>query len=127
MIANTVFEFGSIDEHSSAETYVARVPPGLTSTYSLLSALRDSLRFPDYFGLNWNALSDCLRDFHWLSQRAIVLVHDDLPGIPESDLALYLDVLAEAVRSWRPEEGHSLRVLFPTQARAHVLRAARPQ
>jgi hypothetical protein len=35
----------------------------------LLRQLFIKLRFPDYFGFNWDALYDCLRDFDWLEQE----------------------------------------------------------
>lgn len=124
MAINTVFEFGDLRESSSAQVHVARIPAGLTDTHGLMVALRNGLGLPSYFGFNWNALSDCLRDLHWLEQRTVVLAHEDLPRLPAPDLAVYLNVLDEAVKSWAPEEDHSLRVLFPADASADVLRAA---
>ena len=108
------------------EGYVAEVPAGLTSSEELLEALYRALELPGYFGFNWNALSDCLRDFHWLPQRCIVLWHAGLPAIPSAELRIYLDVLAEAVASWRPEEEHALRVIFPLAARSEVFRVWSP-
>jgi len=102
--------------------YVAEVPVGLTSAEALLQALYDGLQLPGYFGFNWNALSDCLRDLHWLQQDAIVLRHVDLPALPAAQLRIYLEILVEAVRSWRPGEEHSLRVEFPTSVRESVMR-----
>jgi hypothetical protein len=117
-----LFEF--IDEGwtPSGDEYAAEVPVGVRSAEALLQALYDALHLPGYFGFNWNALSDCLRDFHWLQQRAIVLRHRDVPALPAAELRTYLEVLAEAVGSWQPGEEHSLRVVFPSKVRAEVLR-----
>jgi hypothetical protein len=72
----------------------------------------DALCFPTYFGENWNALFDCLRDFHWVDKRRIVLVHDDVPDIPADDLRVYLEILRDAVTDWRAGEPHELVVVF---------------
>jgi RNAse (barnase) inhibitor barstar len=46
--------------------------PGAT-TASLLQAVSAALRFPDYFGENWDALDDCLKDMAWLPAAGCVL------------------------------------------------------
>lgn len=38
----------------------------------LFNQLKTMLKFPDYFGGNWNALNDCLGDFNWVSQKNII-------------------------------------------------------
>ena len=109
------------DAHTpNAQAYVAEIPSGITDALVLLAELRDRLALPGYFGMNWNALSDCLRDLHWLQQPQVVLCHADLPGLPEADLRNYLEVLAEAVQSWQPNEPHSLQVIFPQAAREQI-------
>lgn len=35
---------------------------GVTTETELFSRMSKALAFPSYFGMNWNALSDCLRD-----------------------------------------------------------------
>jgi len=35
----------------------------------LFIELSSKLQFPDYFGYNWNAVYDCLRDLHWIEQK----------------------------------------------------------
>jgi hypothetical protein len=97
--------------------YVASLPTGIASSSALLDALYVALQLPGYFGFNWDALSDCLRDLHWMKQRMVVLRHGDLPALPESELRIYLDVLSEAVTSWGAEEEHSLVVSFPGDVR----------
>jgi hypothetical protein len=104
---------------------VAVVPRGLKSSRALLEALAESLEFPDYFGFNWNALSDCLRDFHWREPGREVIVHADLPALPPAELEDYLSVLSEAQASWRPDEPHALRVVFPAGLKDEVERLLR--
>ena len=72
--------------------------------------------FPDYFGLNWDALSECLRDFHWITEKGIVLVHDELPAIDEASLQTYLNIIIDAVNDWKEGEEHYLEIVFPKNA-----------
>ncbi|WP_204292761.1 barstar family protein [Micromonospora gifhornensis] len=39
----------------------------------------DALLFPSYFGWNWNALSDRLRDLHWLPADGYLVIVDNAP------------------------------------------------
>ncbi|MFV2020540.1 barstar family protein [Micromonospora sp. LOL_023] len=71
----------------------------------------DSFFFPSYFGWNWDALSDCLRDLHWLPADGYLVIVDNAPQLlPDSapDQRTLFRVLAHAVRHWsgaggRPE------------------------
>jgi RNAse (barnase) inhibitor barstar len=105
------------------DAYVAHVPANIANKEELMRSLYESLQLPGYFGFNWDALSDCLRDFHWLEPRTVALVHADLPQLPPSERRTYLEVLAEAVDSWKPGEEHSFRVVFPRAAEAEVIAA----
>lgn len=87
----------------------------------LLIQLSEKLKFPDYFGFNWDALDECLRDFHWIKEGKIVLVHDDLPTLSEREWRIYLDVLISSVQDWKEGEEHSFEVVFPESARDQVL------
>lgn len=93
---------------------------GIVGKHELLSTLCIALRFPDYFGYNWDALDECLRDLEWIEQRRIVIVHDDLPQLTEKDLSTYLNVLIDAIRGWNAHERHSLEVIFPESSRGIV-------
>ncbi|MBI3327336.1 MAG: barstar family protein [Nitrospinae bacterium] len=39
----------------------------------LFSTVAAELRFPNYFGNNWDALDECLRDMDWLPSKGYVL------------------------------------------------------
>lgn len=93
---------------------------GLNSEDELFKQLCVKLELPDYFGYNWDAVSDCLRDFHWIEQQKIILVHDDFPLLKEHELSTYLQVLFEAVQDWKDGEEHSLEVVFSESVRSVV-------
>ncbi|MBM3667088.1 MAG: barstar family protein [Actinobacteria bacterium] len=67
------------------------------SKQELMAALSEALEFPDYFGGNWDALDECLRDLgSWHEQRghAVVIEHGEELWRREPELAGML------VRSW---------------------------
>ncbi|MGW7522943.1 barstar family protein [Streptomyces sp. NPDC054783] len=68
----------------------------------------EALRLPDYFGWNWNALLDCLRDLHWLNAVHFFLIIDDADAVLSEDpeeRKILMRTLKNAVRFWagRPE------------------------
>ena len=77
---------------------IVRIPRGLRSKQKLLGVYADRLEFPGYFGWNWDALEECLRDLSWLPPgQAIVVVQEDLPFGDGENRQTYLDILL----SWR--------------------------
>lgn len=119
VVASEAFIFEDVPE-AGPDVYVAALPTGIASSSALLDALYVALQLPGYFGFNWDALSDCLRDLHWINKRMVVLRHGDLPAFPESELRIYLDVLSEAVTSWGAADEHSLVVSFPGDVRCNL-------
>jgi RNAse (barnase) inhibitor barstar len=93
-------------------SHVATQPLGLRSTDALFDALTRELKLPWYFGRNWDALDEVLRDFSWIPERRVTLVHLDVPGIPAVDLRTYLDVLVSARRHWMRDSAHEFAPLF---------------
>jgi len=91
---------------------LVRVDPSINDTEELLRSLYCLLWFPGYFGFNWNSLYDFLRDLDWISERKVLIVHESLPGIPDSDLRIYLDVLKDCILDWINDEKHQLEVVF---------------
>lgn len=132
----TPFEYiASVDFDARAEKFLLVVPAGLQSKQELLTALAIAGKFPEYFGGNWDALLDCLRDFGWVLERQIVIVHSDVPlHANPVDCRIYLETLREAANDWTHTVGrskvttdasaspdHELRVLFPCSERRTVI------
>ncbi len=90
---------------STGATFVGRLDGAqMADADGVFEQFWDRFKFPDYFGWNWHALSDCLRDLHWTrADRYLVVIENSsslLSGVPE-DLAGFLSVLKEVVEHWR--------------------------
>jgi len=114
------FRFGVSDPGERA-VLVARLPKGVRTKHELLEQLSEALRLPDYFGHNWDALEECIRDFSWLEPGTVQLIHLDLP-LPDNPAALetYLSILSGAVASFSGREDRALLVFFPREAELRV-------
>ncbi|MHA7678622.1 barstar family protein [Cupriavidus sp. PET2-C1] len=113
------------DGYRRKDAFVAVLPSAIGTNSALLDALASLLEFPAYFGFNWNALFDCLRDFSWMNEHDIVLVHLELPMLPQSELKIYLRLLRDSVQDWGPEEVHRFDVVFAESAKETVERLLR--
>lgn len=110
----------SLSQFSQSDELIARVPVGIATRDQLFDVLSQQLSFPSYFGRNWDALSDCLRDFSWISRRRVIIAHEAVPDLDAGTLGQYLDVLAECASDWGPDEEHELLVVFPKRAQADI-------
>lgn len=102
--------------YHAEDALVARIPAKARGKEKLLGVLAAKLRFPSYFGHNWDALDECLRDLSWLAdQRRVVIVHEALPLSPAGDaFAIYRSILADAVNVHRDRgTPPRLEVVFP--------------
>jgi hypothetical protein len=97
--------------------FIAKLPSGLSDRESLFAALSRELQFPSYFGKNWDAVSDCLRDLSWIKPHRAILLHEDLPPLEAKQVVTYLDVLTECVQTWKARKNHELVVVFPREVR----------
>ena len=118
-MTGAVFRFTSTPP---SDGFVARIPTGVSSKRELMRVLARELQLPEYFGHNWDALDECLRDFSWISSLRVVIVHNDLPNLPSQDRHEYLDILRRAVLA-SPE--HEVVVVFPKSTRKVVSEALR--
>jgi RNAse (barnase) inhibitor barstar len=128
---------GDASKVATEHDFRLKVPKGIESKTDLFSHYAKEGDFPSYFGSNWDALLDCLRDFSWTDRRRIVIIHDDLPLLNnERELCVYLEILETAVNDWKevregafaeppknmPYLEHELLVVFPSAVEATIAR-----
>lgn len=76
---------------------------GCRGKADLLVRIATAMRFPAWFGHNWDALADCLADLSWLRSPACVVELHHLGELrdasPEAADVL-LDILADTTAFW---------------------------
>ena len=82
-----------------------------------LRAIAQALRFPDWFGGNWDALEDCLGDLSWRPGNGHVLVFRNWQELTSDDLGVLIDVLRSSAEFWQGRGKPFFAVLVDPQAR----------
>ena len=69
----------------------------------LFAEFAQVLKFPDYFGHNWDALEECLADLEWLPAKGYILMITEayhvLPDDAE-EFETFLEILRDAGEAW---------------------------
>jgi hypothetical protein len=73
-----------------------------------IEAIARALRFPDWFGGNWDGLEDCLIDLSWRKPPHRLVLQGFRTG---DELGILIDVLASAAQFW-DEQGESFVAVF---------------
>lgn len=80
---------------------------GCNDKAEVLDRFAQALRFPDWFGDNWDALADCLGDLSWWPADGYLLLLDHAGAWRAADgdaFATLLDILNEAARQWSAQQ-----------------------
>lgn len=116
------FFFGPPGTLPGDTAFVADLTASIRSKQKLLRTLADELRLPDYFGHNWDALEECLRDLSWLPEGNVQIRHRDIPLSPGSqDQRSYLHVLQSVAAFWAKSGSRLLVCQFPAEVQGEVL------
>ena len=107
--------------HETGNARAAKIPASVRSKQKLLRILAGQLQFPAYFGNNWDALEECLRDLSWLAAGNIEICHLDLPLSPGGqDQRTYLQILQSAAAFWTKNGERRFEAVFPTAVQAEL-------
>jgi RNAse (barnase) inhibitor barstar len=80
----------------------------------LLNHVATALRFPGYFGENWDALEECLTDMEWVDAPGYMIYFDHIDGLLTAhpdQFETFVEICRDAVRSWK-EDGTPMVVLL---------------
>ena len=71
---------------------------------SFLSKIATVMKFPDYFGHNWDALDECITDLDWCPAERYVLIYDQseiFSKAAPTEWETAYDILRSAVAYWQ--------------------------
>lgn len=92
---------------------------GCESGGTALAQIAEALRFPDWFGGNWDALADCVNDLSWWPSEGYVLVLEHASDWRAHDRESFdtaLEIFGEASVRWA-EDRVPFWTFFPVPAR----------
>jgi hypothetical protein len=101
-----------MDAVRGSELFVAKIRFGPKER--LLKNIAAALKFPDWFGANWDALEDCLSDLSWQGAGGHVLVFESAE--PGDELGVLVDVLRSSAEWWA-SRGRPFFAVFVDPAR----------
>lgn len=110
---------GDLYNYTPQNAFIAYISKA-NGKQQLLEELNVKLQFPLYFGFNWDALFDCLRDFNWISQETIAIVHNDVPVLTRVEFEIYLNILIESSKDWHEGDEHRLEIYFAEKDRKEI-------
>jgi len=97
---------------STGKFCIVGVDKTITTKQELLSLFRICLRFPDYFGHNWDAFQECIHDLSWMVERDILILHEEFPKISQKDFNIYCEIIKDASDFWKKDGRKNLSVVF---------------
>lgn len=76
----------------------------IRDTQSFLQKVAEVMRFPDYFGYNWDALDECITDLDWCPAARYILIYDYPEAFSKAEpeqWKIAYDILRSAVEYWQ--------------------------
>lgn len=83
---------------------------GVAGKEALLDRIAGALRFPAWFGRNWDALEDCLADLSWIDACGHVLLVEGASATVER--GILIDILRSAAAFWAERKRPFFAVLL---------------
>ncbi|GAA5180471.1 barstar family protein [Niveibacterium umoris] len=80
--------------------------PRDVSPPTIFEGFASAMRFPEWFGNNWDALADCLSDLSWLDEEGyLIILRGCGRAFPkhEGNWAMLMDILKESAAFWQRE------------------------
>lgn len=112
--------YKKIEDIDKKNAFIAIIESEVYNKAEILNILSDSLKFPSYFGFNWDAFDECIGDFHWIREYKILIIHSDIPKLEENDLLTYIYLLDYAIQDWIDDGNHKLEVYFPIENKFEI-------
>ncbi|MBQ7941480.1 MAG: barstar family protein [Muribaculaceae bacterium] len=106
--------FQDICYHHKEYRYIANIK-SIKNKTELFEELSTKLHLPSYFGHNWDALNELFNDFHWIDEKEIIIIHEDVSSMNQNDLEIYIKIISNSLISWQQDTKHIIKYIFKTK------------
>jgi RNAse (barnase) inhibitor barstar len=70
----------------------------ILNKFDIFNIFSEKLQFPDYFGNNWDAFFDCIKDLSWIKNKNLIVL---LKNIDDKEIfKTLLEQLVDAKKYW---------------------------
>lgn len=127
-VSNFVVQQNYIDYISTfilpASNYVEVDLQKVYNENDLYNEYYNQLHFP-YFGFNWDALYDCLRDLEWIGDNNVIVTHGRVERWESSMLNTYIEIIVDTCNTWTIwGEPHKITFIFQDEDKDRINRIA---
>jgi RNAse (barnase) inhibitor barstar len=87
---------------------------GIDSKERFMDLCAGVFNLPDYFGRNWDALEDCLKDMRWIKADGFVILYENFGALAEratEDFEESMEILSDAAEYWSENDKPMLALL----------------
>lgn len=82
---------------------------------TFLKEFSEKFRFPEYFGFNWDAFSDCITDLSWLnSENGFLIIYENFNNFRNNnpdEWKIANEILFETMDYWK-EQGKPMIIIL---------------
>ena len=119
----SIFQYSAdkISDEDKKDLIELIIPENINDKSTLFDLYAQKLKFPDYFGWNWDAFLDCMVTIVLTEKERVNVIHKDLPfKADEEQRAIYLYALHQILQECNTAQHNKIVISFPEQARKTI-------
>ena len=100
---------------------IVHIRKNTTNKLDIFNQFECGLNIPTYYGKNWDAFDDNLMNLHFVKEKNVIIIHEDIPFKNyDHEKRTYIEILGDIVSHWQAFPEHKFFVYFPENCREEL-------